>query len=961
MPLSNVKEQILASVRHLTHVKGEIVSFERVRDKTFTKVPAVVSANASLISKHWNLSGGDSSAEVILYQQNVEGGGCKIRYQDDPQGCVTCFHDHKCPAGWSYHTYKHCGFLHWGCRSVCKQEYDCPTAAPTTSPTRSPTVSPTTSPTLFPTSPPTFAPFTIPQEIKRATPFVGFTGDFYLINELTGQVIEQAILAGHPRPGRFQCSDLIDDPQGCVTCFHDDKCPTGSTYIKYEHCGFLHWGCRSICSKHKDCAEPFEALFMGWIRSSKDELRRTIPKHPQLWHFNQHHNRIIASANDWVIQIRGDGVVAAPATSESAYGLSYDPESQNIRIGEDNLILCVGSDDPSKLTLCQDPDSAESRWIFKTPEEAHRGEYVEHIERRFYVASKESDLIVEQTYNQKGYPLTTWVPDGSSGQLWYSDGDGRILNVDGYIMEAVDFVAIKYIIPDTPVGENFAVSSPNHPDFQVTMTRDLWNHRGSTHYYLSNVSPENFEGLVSTSHEIDEALVGKQQWDLRGGQLVNGLRNRKLAIHDKKNDSSKTKLQRKMDYVASLTQIGVECSLEDETTDEFYLVPEAMIVSWIDLVVLKKIDVSYAREEVFYYQKVAAFHLDTIIGVSPEELLSRANIFQQLISDGVDKWRKVEKDKAVSSIAFSSVDVVGSLFTVIGTWFVPAPPLNALLIGAGIAISTSNNIIKAWHDANTKGTTEAAEKFVELLFYEIQASVVSGLNALQSFLEDYTAAVERLMEYDQSAEGQAELQAMEEQARAFAHEVGYESWKVMYREAFTTGTKIYKFIKKNPGMKAVKATHNFLYDFKNMYFLMTLKKFKFLADKGRNYLMHDALVVIKVAWIFLQFGSIVLESMKLHANDQIGAEVLKGVDAIVDRTSELYSLLNALNGDVEDLRDLDAITPTSEMFFTNDELNDKWRTLTDMGNGELDSPVYGKLNDVNWYPGCDNIPCARLD
>jgi hypothetical protein len=376
-------------------------------------------------------------------------------------------------------------------------------------------------------------------------------------------------------------------------------------------CGFLHWGCQSECVRHFDCEEPFELLFMDWIVSSRDEEKKDIEAHPQLWHFSEDHKHVITSVNDWVIQVNKDNQIVAAPVTDSTYGLSYDPVSQNIAIGDNPpQFLCVDSN--KKLAVCEDPSSEESRWIFKTPEEAFPRDYFEKPPK-YYIASKQNDLIVEQTYSQKGYPLTTWIPDGSSGQLWFSDSYGRILNDDGYIMEAVDLVAIKYIIPDIAIGENFVVSSPNHPDIPVIMTKELYDYRGTAHYYLTNVSPDNSQGLVSTSIEKDEALVGKQQWDLKGGQLVNGLHNRKLAIHDDKNDADET-------------PIGVECGLEDETTDEFYLVPQEMVVSWIDLVASKKLGMSYAREEVFFYQKVAAFHMDSIIGMSPEELLARSHI-----------------------------------------------------------------------------------------------------------------------------------------------------------------------------------------------------------------------------------------------------------------------------------------------------------------------------------------------
>jgi len=941
MPLGNV-ERIHASMKPLAHVQGELVSFERVREKTFTKVPAIIPTNASLISKHWNLSGSESSEDVILYQHNVQGGGCKLRYKDDPQGCVTCFHDHKCPTGWSYHTYKHCGFLHWGCHSICKQEYDCPTDSPTTSPT---TLAPTTSPTWSPTGAPTFAPFTIPKEIKRTTPFVGFTGEFYLINERTGQVVEQAIADSHPRPGRFQCSDLIDDGQGCVTCLHDNKCPTGSTYKKYEHCGFLWMGCKSKCAKHYDCDEPYELLYMNWIQSSKDNEKNTIPNHPQLWHFNEEHNQIITSANDWVIQIRGEEVVAAPATSGSAYVLSYDVVSQNIRIGENNQFLCSGFDE--KLKLCEDPGPAESRWIIKTPEEAFSREYGNM--GKYYIASKESDLIVEQTYTQEGYPLTTWIPDGSSGQLWYSDSHGRIRNDGGYYIESADSVAIKYIIPDVPVGTNFAVSSPNHPDFELQMTPELWHFRGTTNYLISDISPDKI-AVMSTTTTPDQELVGGQQWDLKNGQLVNGLGQRKLAIDD-----------------LNGSHIGVECSLENKTSAGFYLVPEAMIVSWIDLVALKKFDMSYVREEAFFYQKVAAFHIDTIIGLSPEELVARAHIYQELITSGVDALRKHNKDKSVGSIATSGVGILGGIVNIIGFLAIPATfGGSAALLAVGATISGSAELASAIHDAKVSGKIEVAERAVEMLFYEIQGSVLSGANALGSFLTDYLAAMRRLMAYNQTPEGQQELQEMEEWAVALAHDVGYERWEVMYREIFTPGTQAFELALKLGDLAETGTGLGMT--LRTLYVLATATK---LSDKleelfpAFNYFNAGYSpgldVVMEVAWIILAVGNIVLESMKLHQNDMIGAEMLKGVDAIRNETSNMYSLLNALNGDVEDLRDLDAQLPASKMFFTNDELNDKWRTLTDMGNGELDNPVYGKLTDVNWYPGCDNIPCSRLD
>jgi hypothetical protein len=359
---------------------------------------------------------------------------------------------------------------------------------------------------------------------------------------------------------------------------------------------------------------------MDFIHSSKDDSNDEIPHHPQLWHFNRDHTRIITSANDWVIQIKDDQVVAAPKENADATILSYDPISRNIRIND--LFLCVESDeDKSQLTVC-DSDSAKSRWIFKTPEEAFPQEFGDN--EKYYIASKDSHLVVEQTYTRQGYPLTTWIPDGSSGQLWYSDSHGRIRN-DDYIIEAVDVVAIKYIIPDVPVGGIFVVSSSNYPDFQVTMTSELWHFRGSTNYFLADIPLEQSE-LVSTTRIEDDGFRGKQQWDLKGGQLVNGYQNRKLVIRD-----------------LNGSLIGVECKLEEETTAEFYLVPEAMIVSWINLVALKKKAISYVREEFLFYQKVAAFHINTIIGVSPEELITRANYFERSISGSVAIMKEKKK------------------------------------------------------------------------------------------------------------------------------------------------------------------------------------------------------------------------------------------------------------------------------------------------------------------------------
>lgn len=41
----------------------------------------------------------------------------------DEQGCVTCFHNHKCKDGWTYLTYRNCGWWNLGCQSQCLSNY----------------------------------------------------------------------------------------------------------------------------------------------------------------------------------------------------------------------------------------------------------------------------------------------------------------------------------------------------------------------------------------------------------------------------------------------------------------------------------------------------------------------------------------------------------------------------------------------------------------------------------------------------------------------------------------------------------------------------------------------------------------------------------------------------------------------------------------------------------------------
>lgn len=874
---------------------GELIPLSSVRElvarkTTFTRIPVSIfnfTGEAFMYIEKRDTKGviahvNSHEGQRNLIQEDMGAAGCSWRYSPDTQGCVWCVRSAKCAAGWEYYKYNMCGF--GGCQSICKQAYNCPTPAPTGSPT---TLAPTDHPTTHPTPSPT-VPTPAPTMLPTAAPT--FT-DFSLPIEVP------------MKKTSFDNVYVINEFNGLV--------------IEYKPEGFS----------------------MDWIKSGQDiDTKEEDANHPQIWNYDSSGHMSSAQNPKIRLYINEDAQLVAgwPCSACDVAVIHYNTITRTLLIEGVSKILCIENNKPA---LCEEnSNSPTTRWKFKTREEAFPHDF--GIIGEYYIVSKDTDLVIEQRTHVSGFPLMTWIPDGSIGQLWHHDSYGRILNRLGEFIEAVDVFVIKYTIPNLKPGSKYTVPGWEGP-LEIVMTREAYRYVNQVTYIMTDhkVPPTKFMS-TSSKQEDDPG----QQWHLVGGQLINGHDNRKLALKPLLDEQIKI----------PMTFMGQECELVNEVKDQFYLVPSSMIVSWIDVVSLKNFDLPYALEEALYYQRTAAYHINSIIGLSPEELVSRSHFHVGFIEEAVHEWKKAGKAAAVGGIVGNATAFAGSVLNIVG--FALSGVTfggSAIYMAIGSALSLSAYSVDNINMMNKQAQDKAGKNALKIL-EEIQKTVLSGSNALASFLDDYQGAMRRLDDFYASNEGQKQLRIMEQEKQAFAEKIGYADFASFYTDLVGGSTFLSDLMRNLVWIPLAQGTY--ISSFRT---LLLHHSYTSAPRVPQGPTTFGGLSAIVDAVYALYYGAGLYTSIKklqkLHGDDNLGDELVRNCHVIDDTIKDMVNQLNLLAGDVEDVKTIYALTSRQDMLFTDD----RWRTLDVEGEfpGLLESPVYGQIFDARWYEGCSHIPC----
>lgn len=347
-------------------------------------------------------------------------------------------------------------------------------------------------------------------------------------------------------------------------------------------------------------------------------------------------------------------------------------------------------------------------------------------------------------------------------------------------------------------------------------------------------------------------------------------------------------------------------------------------------------------KELLFYQKTAAFHMSTVIGLSPEELITRSYVMKQAALEAASELEKSGKNYAISNIVHSSVSIIATGFEILGY------ALSGPTFGAGLFFAAIGNLLSLSSDAVQRingfssGHNINKQDAQEVLG-EIQRSVLTGGFALASFLDDYVEVIQRFDTFKKSAEGQQELQKMEEDADILAKEMAYTDFNALSDALQLHGSGLWTV--KSQIEKAIPLIEYSIY--KDFDATVAYEKFTKI-DLGAS-----SQLFTKGAWMFsIGKGTfdIIRNALRLgkdQLDTPIGEAIRDNVEFLDQAIPEMYAKISELVGDAEDLMSLEAaVEELGALIDIHDD--NEWRTLEDKGNGDMENEVYGTLYNVMW-------------
>jgi hypothetical protein len=271
----------------------------------------------------------------------------------------------------------------------------------------------------------------------------------------------------------------------------------------------------------------------------------------------------------------------------------------------------------------------------------------------------------------------------------------------------------------------------------------------------------------------------------------------------------------------------------------------------------------------------------------------------------------------------------------------------------GSALSLSAYAVENINMMNKQAQDKAGKNAMSIL-EEIQKSVLSGSNALASFLDDYQGAMRRLDEFYASSEGKRQLRIMEQEKQAFADKVGYADFASFYTDLLGEST-LAKDLMRNiiwiPMAQGTMAS-----SFRTLLLHHSYSSAPRVPSGPTTFGALSAIVDVVYA-LYYGYGlyTSIKDLVKLHGDDNLGDELVRNCHVVDETIGDMVNTLNLLAGDVEDVKSIYALTSRQDMLFKDD----RWRTLDVEGEfpGLLESPVYGQIFDARWYDGCSHIPC----
>jgi hypothetical protein len=390
-----------------------------------------------------------------------------------------------------------------------------------------------------------------------------------------------------------------------------------------------------------------------------------------------------------------------------------------------------------------------------------------------------------------------------------------------------------------------------------------------------------------------------------------------------------------------------------ESTDQFYIVPRELTSTWIDMIATKRasqrlggIVRNAVIKELLFYQKTAAFHMSTVIGLSPEELVTRANVMKHAANEAASELERSGRNYAISEVVRGSANIVATGFEILGYALAgPTMGLSLFFAGLGRILSLSNEAvtrINGFYGTHIADRVEAQE-----VLGEIQRSVLTGGFALSTFLDDYVEVIQRYHNFEQSPEGQLAIQTMERDGNTLAREMGYTDFEAFFDELLVRGSDIWS----RHSFRAYTAIPLIEYA---MYrdFTATVFYERFTGiDLSSSFSFANTLAA--GAWIFsVTTGTfaIVRNAIRLgrgEENTPLCNAIRENVEFLDQAIPEMYSRISELAGDTGDLMLLEAAV--EELGQRIDVANGNgWRTLEDRGQGIMENEVYGRLYNVLW-------------
>lgn len=540
----------------------------------------------------------------------------------------------------------------------------------------------------------------------------------------------------------------------------------------------------------------FSGLMMIFDRSGKEGVRvmpaltpgvEEIDYEQQLWFFNsprldaEGHFTIEASGGDLGGIIVGDVGKQVRVGQTGMARVVFDPIERTL-VADGGRMLCVpttgatvvaeiknnmmttrvkNEHDVKWCDIKKDGGKLHTKWRFKTEREMFPERF--HSRGHVYVANQANhQVLTANPAGAKGLPVNLFPARGENRQLWKVDKWGRLINKEGEALELADEAAAHvYVWEDAKVGDELIadITGMNGEKMNVivwvtwemyALYRGKWITVGAEKTATIQWPEMWPDELVSidSNHNTKE-IKHNRVWFNRGGKMTNRHNSKVLETMG---DCKKTGIfGQNVEARKSSTVSG--CPKHQL----WRLIPEALTEDYLAIVYdaqKKGLKEPSPIMMAALYNMIAKDHISDVIGLSPEELLSKAKLLAEVLRHMARHAVENGKNKAIGDIVGGATTIVGGVMQIFA--WAAAPFTSGASIGLhylGDVISNSGSMTNMVLNQVYQYDDAQVALYIEGLAQE----VVAGLEAFATFLQQYVDVYEKVGVYLQKPEGKKEL------------------------------------------------------------------------------------------------------------------------------------------------------------------------------------------------------------